>query len=312
MYYRSPISGSDLRPNREQNRLREAELRYYDALECEIRFKLLGAPRHRILEATNRRSVEEAAFLRVRSDATTVIAPNLPVNQTKHLAIPVANQEFTQGRLPRADGAQLRASCVHKPAARVTDAEEKLQHLRQINSVAQGANIFDRTKEATKVVRKPPTADNQPESCGTNKLCRPTGSPEESLARRKTVHWAPRIKVTGTEKPGILYNSQQAEVWTLPFFVQLTICGKLYCIHYPPTCCDTAVVMNFEKRLVKVVHPEHKETLRAFLKHEYTLTFAGRSRISRTNIPGDVAELRETAFKTFLNAVHKDAKVELS
>jgi hypothetical protein len=108
-----------------------------------------------------------------------------------------------------------------------------------------------------------------------------------------------------------MHSAQQLELWTVPFSVALTICAHKYTIRFGPTKANTASIVRFENGLLNAVHQEHRDTLQAFLKYEYTLSFDRLLRTSNTIIPPGLLELRDAALKTFLNAVTKDAMVSL-
>jgi hypothetical protein len=310
MHYLPPTSSSgsnEPRPNLAEIRLREAELRDYEALQRELLSELRRNPCRRLPAAANGGWVEEVACPTVQSNAISVSEPYILVPQSNHLAMPAACH--LMGRpLVLASPSHVNTSCGQRAASGTNPDVGELRSIRRANSAVAPGIVRDGSNgEPNSQPRDMPA-----ESCPTKEVLKRTARPQESLARPKSVHWAPSMRVTSAQQPGILCHSHQREAWTVPFFVQLTICGRQYNVHYATTRSATATVINFEKHLAKAVYREHNETLLAFLKHGYTLKFSFRSRLSRTNIPGEEdAQLRETAIKTFLNAVHKDSKVEL-
>jgi hypothetical protein len=247
----------------------------------------------------------------VRSNGTSVSRPYVDGYHSNQLPVPAAGGDLSRGQLARVSP-PLRGSHVQTQATQPTELTQEFQHFRRVNSTPPVGVVVAAPKETTTGVRKPQPQNGQPESCPTKTVVTRAGSAPNSLARKRSVHWAPRTRVIGSEQPGILHHSQQGQVWTAPFVLHLTICGQPNSIHYAPTRAATAEVNNFEKRLVKAVHAEHTETLMAFLKTGYTLSFGRLSRISNTVIPADDPILRRTAFRTFLNAVFRNANVELS
>jgi hypothetical protein len=176
--------------------------------------------------------------------------------------------------------------------------------------VPPSAPCFTVIHEANEQFR-PPNAATKPESSQAIIVPTRTVRPPEALAETKKVHWAPTAKVTGTVPPSILRPCIEGPIWTVPFVVQLTICGRTYKIDFDAVKVDTARVGSFENRLVNAVHKGHRETLVAFLKYQYTLRFSRLLRMSTTIIPATGSELREAAFTAFVNAVPKDAMVSL-
>jgi hypothetical protein len=130
---------------------------------------------------------------------------------------------------------------------------------------------------------------------------------------KKVVHWATVPKVGGTPLPAIQHHThRRSQITTVRFTVNFVICGQSYTVHVPPLQSNKAGVQEFEARLIREVASDHKETLRAFLTfNEYWLTFKRPSRTSKVLIPTGEHVLRDAAFKTFLNAVFRDANVQL-
>jgi hypothetical protein len=137
-----------------------------------------------------------------------------------------------------------------------------------------------------------------------------TALPQPTATRR--VRWAPGASVRGFPLSAIIRASAQPPVFTVPFTVDLVICGRNYMIDFTPVEACHASLQAFERRLVRVVAQEHKETLHAFLKYnEYSLRFERFSRKSGFVIPMDDQRSRETAYKTFMNAVFRGAYLRL-
>jgi hypothetical protein len=172
-------------------------------------------------------------------------------------------------------------------------------------------NTGDSRKTNVALPKRAPNKDDKPELGPANMVRTGIVRPPVQLAATKSVHWALTPRVTGTVPPSILRTCKQAAIWTVPFVVELTICGHMYKIHFDPVISGTARVAAFEKRLVNAVYEGHQETLAAFLRYEYTLRFSRLLRMSSTIIPANGSELRGAAFKTFINAVPKHAVVSL-
>jgi hypothetical protein len=83
-------------------------------------------------------------------------------------------------------------------------------------------------------------------------------------------------------------------------------------IDFDPLKTGQASLRAFEKQLVRAVVQEHKETLHAFLKYNaFSLSFKRLSGKWSFIIPMEDDLSRETAYKTFLNAVFRGANVRL-
>jgi hypothetical protein len=130
------------------------------------------------------------------------------------------------------------------------------------------ANIGDARKTNVALPKRAAKKDDKPELRPANMVRTGIVRPPVPLAATNSVHWAPIARVTGTVPPSILRPCKQAAIWTVPFVVELTICGHIYKIHFDPVSSDTARVAAFEKRLVNAVYKGHQETLAAFLRYE--------------------------------------------
>jgi hypothetical protein len=128
----------------------------------------------------------------------------------------------------------------------------------------------------------------------------------------KMVHWGTGPKVGRAPRPAIRRTQRQRELFTVRFTVNFVICAQSYTVHVLPLEFNQAGVDPFEAQLIREVAKDHEETLRAFLTfNEYSLTFQRPSRTSSTVIPTGEHVVRDAAFKTFLNAVFRDANVSL-
>jgi hypothetical protein len=289
-------------------RFREDELRYYNRLEPQLRVELHtggGQP----LAAINNMTVQPTVVPNLRSSISSPNTPCGPVHQWRQAAISQKLPARTEEQRPQPNSAVGSTLRLDRTISRSTVLQQTASPRRAIPPAIARGLMVDATTQTTTVVREFQYMKQEGlpaariSTTGASAKLRPSG--------RKSVHWRATAKLTGTQPAGIMHSAQQLELWTVPFRVALTICAHQYTIPFGPTKANTASINRFENGLLNAVHQEHRDTLQAFLKYEYTLSFDRLLRTSNTIIPTGERELSDAVLQTFLNAVTKNAMVSL-